>query len=47
MVVSSHVTLKSFETYIKKNKEGAVKSMLKQYQQRVSNQLPNSTANTL
>ena len=47
MVVSSHVTLKSFETYIKKNKEGAVKSMLKQYQQRVTNQLPNSTANTL
>lgn len=47
MVVSSHTTLKSFETYIKKNKEGAVKSMLKQYQQSVINQSPNTTTNTI
>lgn len=47
MVVSSHVTLKSFETYIKKNKVGAVKSMLKQYQQRVTNQSSNTNTKTL
>ncbi len=36
MVVSSHVTLKSFEAYIKKNKVGAAKKMLKQFNERLS-----------
>lgn len=38
MVISGHSTLKNFEAYIKKNKEGVVKNMLKKYNEQFNNQ---------
>jgi hypothetical protein len=46
MVISSHATIKTFETYVKKNKVGVVKNMLKQYNEQLTNQSKNNSTNT-
>ncbi len=46
MVISSHATIKTFETYVKKNKVGVVKNMLKQYNEQLSNQSKKNSTNT-